>query len=384
MPRCPVCSGELPAAAAEADTCPSCGSLEGLQLHADSARPARPAGRLFGQERQRWQDGFLTPFWASRPDKINIALQAAGVTQADLFYDLGCGDGAAVVAAARDCGARGRGCDLDADLVAAARQAAEAAGVGPLCEFEHCDFREPCIAAATVVYVCLHEGALRALNRQLLQAWLSGARIVSAERRLPGIEWESRLANATDDGFWFQRGLWVYARDTVAWRGVDRMLCLYQPSRLEKIEACFAECGVTAADLVADLGSGTGEALIFAAGRFGCRCLGVELDPDLVAQADRAGRAAGVDAQIDWVVADFREVDLSAVTVVFLYLLPPVLRLIDDVLLRLWERGARIAANCYAVPGWGRRLRRGLSPEQCGRRGFWVYSKEAPEREAAG
>ena len=46
-------------------------------------------------------------------DVVKGMLELAKVTKDDLVYDLGCGDGGIVVAAARDFGARGVGVDID-------------------------------------------------------------------------------------------------------------------------------------------------------------------------------------------------------------------------------------------------------------------------------
>ena len=44
-------------------------------------------------------------------------LQAAGVKRRDVVYDLGCGDGRIVIAAARDFGARAVGIDIEPERI---------------------------------------------------------------------------------------------------------------------------------------------------------------------------------------------------------------------------------------------------------------------------
>ena len=59
-------------------------------------------------------------------------LTLAGVTSNDVVYDLGCGDGRIVIAAAQKFGARGVGVDIDPVRVAEAqRNAAAAQGRAP-------------------------------------------------------------------------------------------------------------------------------------------------------------------------------------------------------------------------------------------------------------
>ncbi len=45
-------------------------------------------------------------------------LKLAGVKKGDVVYDLGCGDGRIVIAAAREFGARGVGIDIDPQRIA--------------------------------------------------------------------------------------------------------------------------------------------------------------------------------------------------------------------------------------------------------------------------
>ena len=82
--------------------------------------------------------------------------------------------------------------------------------------------------------------------------------------------------------------------------------------------------GVTAADHVIDLGSGDGRIVITAAKRFGASGLGVEIVPDLVRQSRVNAAAAGVEAKAKFLEQDLFATDLSAATVITMYLLPDV------------------------------------------------------------
>ena len=53
------------------------------------------------------------PYIPSRPEVVEGMLQLAGVSKDDVVYDLGCGDGRIVIAAAKNYGARGVGIDLE-------------------------------------------------------------------------------------------------------------------------------------------------------------------------------------------------------------------------------------------------------------------------------
>jgi tRNA A58 N-methylase Trm61 len=110
---------------------------------------------------------------------VDAMLKTAGVTKNDVVYDLGCGDGGIVVAAARDYGARGVGIDIDPQRIQEANENAKKNGVEDKVKFLQADLFESNISEATVVTLYL----LPSLNVKLmpkLKAELKpGTRIVS-------------------------------------------------------------------------------------------------------------------------------------------------------------------------------------------------------------
>ena len=120
-----------------------------------------------------------TPFLATPPDVVDRMLTLAQVDARDVVYDLGCGDGRIVIAAARTYGARGVGVDIDPARIEEARTNAQRAGVEHLVTFRTEDARTTDISEATVVTLYL-VAALNAQLRPRLAAQLRpGARIVS-------------------------------------------------------------------------------------------------------------------------------------------------------------------------------------------------------------
>ena len=61
------------------------------------------------------------PYVATPPDVVDRMLDLASITSRDVLYDLGCGDGRIVIAAARKFGARGVGVDIDPARIAEAQ-----------------------------------------------------------------------------------------------------------------------------------------------------------------------------------------------------------------------------------------------------------------------
>ena len=74
-------------------------------------------------------------------------------------------------------------------------------------------------------------------------------------------------------------------------------------------------------DVVYDLGCGDGRIVIAAAQKFGARGVGVDIDANLINQAEANAKAAGVDRRVKFLVQDAMTVDVSDATVVTLYLL---------------------------------------------------------------
>jgi SAM-dependent methyltransferase len=104
-------------------------------------------------------------------------------------------------------------------------------------------------------------------------------------------------------------------------------------------------------DYLIDLGSGDGRIVIGAAVR-GAMGLGVELDGDLVALAQRNARARGVEERTAFVEGDIFAADIADATIVTLYLMPEVnLRLRPKLLAEL-APGTRVISNSFDMGEW--------------------------------
>ena len=106
-------------------------------------------------------------------------LKLARVTPEDVVYDLGCGDGRIVIAAAKLYGARSVGIDVDPQLIRDAKENAKTAGVEHLVRFEQKNLFETDISEATVVALYLRERMTQRLGQKLLTQLRPGSRIVS-------------------------------------------------------------------------------------------------------------------------------------------------------------------------------------------------------------
>jgi SAM-dependent methyltransferase len=119
------------------------------------------------------------PYVATPPDVVDRMLMLATVTPRDLVYDLGCGDGRIVIAAAQKFGARGVGVDIDPARIAEAQRNAARAQVEHLVTFHTQDVMDTDVSEATVVTLYLLAAQNVALRPILTSRLRPGARIVS-------------------------------------------------------------------------------------------------------------------------------------------------------------------------------------------------------------
>jgi cyclopropane fatty-acyl-phospholipid synthase-like methyltransferase len=132
-----------------------------------------------------WTDGEV-PFVSSTPEVIDRMLDMARVKPGDLLYDLGSGDGAIIIRAAKNYGVRGVGIEIDAGLVEKARNNAFREKVERLVEFRVQDALTVDVSPATVVTLYMlpeFNAKLRPiLDRQLKP----GSRVVSHDYPIEG------------------------------------------------------------------------------------------------------------------------------------------------------------------------------------------------------
>ena len=119
---------------------------------------------------------------------VDRMLDVAGVRTGDVVYDLGCGDGRMVIAAAKKFATRGVGVDLDPKRIREARANAKKEGVEHLVTFEVGDMFKTDISEATVVMLYLLPELNRRLKPKLLSELRPGARVVSHDFDM-GKEW---------------------------------------------------------------------------------------------------------------------------------------------------------------------------------------------------
>jgi hypothetical protein len=138
----------------------------------------------------------LAPYVPTPMVVVEKMLEIANVTKADILYDLGCGDGRIVIAAAKKFGTRGVGIDLDPERIEESTASAKESGVEGLVEFRLQDVMKSDVSEATVVTLYLLPES-NALLRPILEAQLKeGARVVSHNYHMP--DWQAREIGYTE------------------------------------------------------------------------------------------------------------------------------------------------------------------------------------------
>ena len=113
----------------------------------------------------------------------------------------------------------------------------------------------------------------------------------------------------------------------------------------------IAEVG--AEDYLIDLGSGDGRIVISAVRDRGARAaLGVEIDPERIAEANAAARAAGVEDRVTFEMGDLFEKDFSEATVLTMYLLEWINLALRPTILETLAPGSRVVSHVFDMGDW--------------------------------
>lgn len=142
-----------------------------------AAGKVRPASAAAASSPRRQPVAFVP----TMPDVVSAMLELAAVTEKDVVYDLGCGDGRIVIAAAKLYGAKGVGIDNDPVRIAEAKKNAAGEGVGGRVRFLKADLFEADVRKASVVTLYLLPTVNLELMQRLLDQLEPGSRIVSHE-----------------------------------------------------------------------------------------------------------------------------------------------------------------------------------------------------------
>jgi precorrin-6B methylase 2 len=143
---------------------------------------------------------------------------------------------------------------------------------------------------------------------------------------------------------------WVSAQDQSApTRGPD---VIYVPTPNEVVDMMLKMAAVTKADTVYDLGCGDGRIVVTAAQKYGARGVGIDIDPQRVAEANENVKNGKVADRVKIIRGDLFEADISAATVVTLYLLTDLNLKLRPKLMRDLNPGTRVVSHAFNMGDW--------------------------------
>ena len=189
---------------------------------------------------------------------------------------------------------------------------------------------------------------MTATRRMLLAALVAGVALT--------LTTTTSLLLAFDEGAQPTSGVATFRALSPAWEGAQvtssRSLAPYVPTPQEVVDRMLQLAEVTADDVVYDLGSGDGRIPITAAKTYGARGVGVDIDPQRIAEANANARREGVEDRVEFILGDALETDVSDATVVTLYLLSSSNLKLRPILTRQLSAGARIVSHAFSMGDW--------------------------------
>ena len=108
----------------------------------------------------------------------------------------------------------------------------------------------------------------------------------------------------------------------------------------------------TTGDLVFDIGCGDGRVLIEAVQQFNCDAIGIEQDPGLASKASAKVTAAGLGHRIKIIQGDAATTDLSAATIVFIFLPAEITAALLPAILDQLPAGGQVIAHEQLSTNW--------------------------------
>ncbi len=129
---------------------------------------------------------YIAPYVPSPPQVIRQMLILAQLKPREVFFDLGAGDGRAVVMAAKDFGARAVGVELREDLVKRALNTIYESGLQDRVTIVNGDIFSVDLTSADVVFLYLTTSANEKVKPKLETELKPGVRVVSHDYEIVG------------------------------------------------------------------------------------------------------------------------------------------------------------------------------------------------------
>jgi len=105
-------------------------------------------------------------------------------------------------------------------------------------------------------------------------------------------------------------------------------------------------------DIAYDLGCGDGSVLVSIAARFGCKCIGVELDDMLCRMAHRKADEMGVSSSVTILNQEIEKTEIMNASVVFIFLVPSCMDFVTEMIKQQCKAGTILVFYNFPPPIW--------------------------------
>jgi SAM-dependent methyltransferase len=126
----------------------------------------------------------------------------------------------------------------------------------------------------------------------------------------------------------------------------------YVPTKFPVVDEMLKLANVAKADILYDLGCGDGRIVIGAAQKYGARAVGIDLDPDRIAESRENAQKAGVTSLVKFMEGDLFQADFKEASVLSLYLLTSVNLKLRPRILRELNPGTRVVSHNFGMDNW--------------------------------
>jgi ribosomal protein L11 methylase PrmA len=125
--------------------------------------------------------------WVPTPEEdIDVFFQLATVSQSDVIYDLGCGDGRLLFTALEKGAGKAVGIDIDPERISECKEIAKNKGLEDRIRFIESDVMDVNLSDATLIFCYLITAASAALKPKFASELKNGTRIVMESFPVPG------------------------------------------------------------------------------------------------------------------------------------------------------------------------------------------------------
>jgi SAM-dependent methyltransferase len=126
----------------------------------------------------------------------------------------------------------------------------------------------------------------------------------------------------------------------------------YVPTKFPVVDEMLKLANVAKDDILYDLGCGDGRIVIGAAQKYGTRAVGIDLDPDRIAESNENAQKAGVTHLVKFIEGDLFQADFKEASVLSMYLLTSVNLKLRPRILRELKPGTRVVSHNFGMDTW--------------------------------